>query len=102
MTKDQILAGYLNAAFFGTFYGNQAVGVGAAAERYFDTTAAKLTLPQAAMLAGMVENPVAYNPSSTRGTRSTGATRCWPGWPSSTSSPRRPRRPPRRSRWGCT
>ena len=62
MTKDQILAGYLNAAFFGTFYGNQAVGVGAAAERYFDTTAAKLTLPQAAMLAGMVENPTLDNP----------------------------------------
>ena len=62
MTKDQILAGYLNAAFFGTFYGNQAVGVGAAAERYFDTTAAKLTLPEAAMLAGMVENPALDNP----------------------------------------
>ena len=62
MTKDQILAGYLNAAFFGTFYGNQAVGVGAAAERYFDTTAAKLTLPQAAMLAGMVENPSLDDP----------------------------------------
>ena len=60
--KDQILAGYLNAAFFGTFFGNQAVGVGAAAERYFDTTAAKLTLPQAALLAGMVENPSADNP----------------------------------------
>ncbi len=62
MSKDQILAGYLNAAFFGTFYGNQAVGVGAAAERYFDTTAARLTLPQAALLAGMVENPDADNP----------------------------------------
>ena len=62
MTKDQILAGYLNAAFFGTFYGNQAVGVGAAAERYFGTTAAQLTLPQAAMLAGMVENPSLDNP----------------------------------------
>jgi membrane peptidoglycan carboxypeptidase len=62
MTKDQILAGYLNAAFFGAFYGNQAVGVGAAAERYFDTTAAKLTLPEAAVLAGMVENPSLDNP----------------------------------------
>jgi membrane peptidoglycan carboxypeptidase len=62
MSKDQIVAGYLNAAFFGTSYGNQAVGVGAAAERYFDTTAAKLTLPQAAMLAGMVENPDHDNP----------------------------------------
>lgn len=66
MSKDQILAGYLNAAFFGTFYGNQAVGVGAAAERYFDTTAAKLTLPEAAMLAGMVENPSLDNPVTNR------------------------------------
>jgi membrane peptidoglycan carboxypeptidase len=62
MSKEQIVAGYLNAAFFGTFYGNQAVGVGAAAERYFGTTAAKLTLTQSALLAGMVENPVAFNP----------------------------------------
>ena len=67
MTKDQILAGYLNAAFFGTFYGNQAVGVGAAAERYFGTTAAKLTLTQSALLAGMVENPVALQPSRSPG-----------------------------------
>jgi membrane peptidoglycan carboxypeptidase len=62
MSKDQIVAAYLNAAFFGAFAGNQAVGVGAAAERYFGTTAAKLSLPQAALLAGMVENPDAYNP----------------------------------------
>jgi membrane peptidoglycan carboxypeptidase len=62
LTKHQILAGYLNAAFFGTFYGNQAVGVGAAAERYFGTTAAQLNLPEAAMLAGMVENPSLDNP----------------------------------------
>jgi membrane peptidoglycan carboxypeptidase len=67
LTKHQILAGYLNAAFFGTFYGNQAVGVGAAAERYFDTTAAQLTLPEAAMLAGMVENPSLDNPVTNPG-----------------------------------
>ena len=61
-TKNEILADYLNAAFFGTFAGNQAVGIQAAAERYFGTTAAKLTLPEAALLAGMVENPAQYNP----------------------------------------
>ena len=33
-----------------------------AAEHYFGTTAAKLTLPQAAMLAGLVQNPTALNP----------------------------------------
>jgi membrane peptidoglycan carboxypeptidase len=58
MSKDQILAGYLNAAYFG----NQSYGVETAAERYFSTSAAKLTLPQAAMLAGMVEDPSLYNP----------------------------------------
>jgi membrane peptidoglycan carboxypeptidase len=58
MSKDQILAGYLNAAFFG----NQSYGIEVAAHRYFSTSAAKLTLPQAAMLAGIVENPSLYNP----------------------------------------
>jgi len=58
MSKDQILAGYLNAAFFG----NQSYGVEVAAERYFSTTADKLTLAQAATLAGIVENPTAYDP----------------------------------------
>ena len=58
MSRDQILAGYLNAAFFG----NQSYGIQVAAQRYFSTSAAKLTLPQAAMLAGIVENPSLYNP----------------------------------------
>ena len=58
MTRNQILTGYLNAAFFG----NSAYGIEVAARRYFSTDASHLTLPQAAMLAGMVENPAAYNP----------------------------------------
>ena len=58
MSKDQILAGYLNAAFFG----NSAYGVQVAAQRYFSVNASQLTLPQAALLAGIVENPSAYNP----------------------------------------
>lgn len=58
MTKDEILLGYLNAAYFGA----GAYGVGAAARVYFDTTADKLTVPQAAMLAGLLRNPSAYNP----------------------------------------
>jgi len=57
-TKDQILAGYLNVVeFSGNIY-----GVGAAAHAYFDTTPDKLNVQQAAMLAGMVNNPNAYNP----------------------------------------
>ena len=58
MSKNQILAGYLNAAFFG----NSAYGIQVAAQRYFSENAAQLTLPQAALLAGIVENPAAYNP----------------------------------------
>lgn len=57
-SKQEILAGYLNDAF----YGHQAYGIQAAAETYFDTTAAKLTLTQAATLAGIVENPTRYDP----------------------------------------
>jgi len=57
-TKQDILAGYLNDAFFGY----NAYGIEAAAETYFGTTAAKLTVTQAATLAGIVENPSKYDP----------------------------------------
>ncbi len=57
-SKQQILAGYLNDAFFG----NLAYGIETAAETYFGTSAAKLSMTQAATLAGIVENPSAYNP----------------------------------------
>ncbi|HEY0618654.1 MAG TPA: biosynthetic peptidoglycan transglycosylase, partial [Kribbella sp.] len=59
-TKDQILEKYLNLANFG----DGAYGVEAAARHYFSTTAAKLTLPQAAMLAGLVKNPSGYDPTN--------------------------------------
>ena len=58
MSKEQILAGYLNDAY----YGSGAWGIEAAAETYFNTTAAKLTMLQAATLAGIVENPSLYDP----------------------------------------
>ncbi len=57
-SKQDILAGYLNDAYFG----NQAYGIETAAETYFNTTASKLTVTQAATLAGIVENPSAYDP----------------------------------------
>jgi membrane peptidoglycan carboxypeptidase len=58
LTPDQLLAAYLNVAYFE----NSAYGIQVAAERYFNTTAHKLTLREAAMLAGMVENPTADDP----------------------------------------
>ncbi|NIH80187.1 transglycosylase domain-containing protein [Amycolatopsis viridis] len=58
VSKDDILSGYLNVVeFTGNVY-----GVGAAAHAYFGTTPDKLTVPQAALLAGMVNNPSLYNP----------------------------------------
>ena len=57
-TKDQILEGYLNLVY----YGDQAYGVEAAALNYFGVSAAKLSLGQAALLAGIVQQPTAYNP----------------------------------------
>ncbi|WP_189135793.1 transglycosylase domain-containing protein [Wenjunlia tyrosinilytica] len=56
--KKQILENYLNI----TFFGQQAYGVQAAAKRYFSKSAKDLTLPQAAMLAGLVQSPSRYDP----------------------------------------
>ena len=58
LTKDQILEGYLNVAYFGA----GAYGVQAAAKRYFSKPASQLTLEQAALLAGITQNPTAYDP----------------------------------------
>ncbi|MDX6742607.1 transglycosylase domain-containing protein [Actinocorallia sp. A-T 12471] len=58
MSKDSILEGYLNIAYFGA----GAYGVQAAAQRYFSKPASALTLPEAALLAGITKNPFAYDP----------------------------------------
>lgn len=57
-TKDQILEGYLNLVY----YGDQAYGVEAAALNYFGVHASRLNVGQAALLAGIVQQPTAYNP----------------------------------------
>lgn len=55
-SKNDILLGYLNIANFGgTVY-----GIEAAANYYFSTTAANLTVAQSATLAGIVQNPNTY------------------------------------------
>jgi membrane peptidoglycan carboxypeptidase len=58
LTPDQLLAAYLNVGYFE----NETYGVEVAAERYFGTTAASLSLPQSALLAGLVQNPAKFNP----------------------------------------
>ncbi len=59
MSKEDILAGYLNTIYFG----HGAYGVQAASKEYFDIDAKKLTVPQAAFLATVVNNPNMYDPS---------------------------------------
>ncbi|GAA1839830.1 transglycosylase domain-containing protein [Asanoa iriomotensis] len=58
ISKDEILKRYLNIVYFGA----GAYGVSAAAQTYFSTTPDKLTLAQAALLAGLVQSPDAYDP----------------------------------------
>ena len=57
-TKDQILQGYLNI----TYYGDQAYGVEAASKHYFNKGAKDLSLPEAAMIAGLAQNPGTTDP----------------------------------------
>ena len=58
LSKEEILTRYLNIVSFG----NGAAGVAAAARTYFNTTPDKLTVAQAALLAGMVRNIAATDP----------------------------------------
>ncbi len=58
LDKDQILALYLNT----TYYGGFAYGIEAASQTFFGKTAAQLTLPECALLAGLPQAPAAYDP----------------------------------------
>ncbi|KAA1424833.1 penicillin-binding protein [Mumia zhuanghuii] len=58
MSKDEILEGYLNTIYFG----NGAYGIEAASQTYFGHKAAKLTVPQSAMLSSVINNPSAFDP----------------------------------------
>ncbi len=76
-SKQQIVDGYLNDAYFD----NNAYGIEAAAETYFGTSASKLTVTQAATLAGIVEDPTKYdpiaNPATALARRNTVLARMW-------------------------
>src|SRR3954469_1119647 len=57
-SKDEILTRYLNIVYFG----EGAYGIQAAAQAYFSVDAKDLSLPQAAMLAGLVQSPTNDDP----------------------------------------
>lgn len=58
-TKEEILTMYLNTVDFGAY---NTYGIKSAAKTYFNTTPAKLTAPQAAVLVGMLKGPGIYSP----------------------------------------
>jgi penicillin-binding protein 1A len=58
MSKDQILERYLNTVYLG----NGAYGAQAAAQTYFGRDVSQLDAGQAALLAGVIRNPVGYDP----------------------------------------
>src|SRR5437762_1132578 len=58
-TKQQILELYLNKVYFG----DGLYGVETASRGYFGKTAADLTVPEAALLAGLVKSPSSYAPT---------------------------------------
>jgi penicillin-binding protein 1A len=57
-SKEEILEQYLNTVYFGA----NAYGAEAAARTYFNKNAANLTLPEAALLAGIIQLPGIYDP----------------------------------------
>ena len=57
-SKDEVLTGYLNIAPFGPI----TYGVEAASQRYFSKSASELNYLEAALLAGLVQSPVQYDP----------------------------------------
>ena len=57
-SKEQILEWYLNTIF----YGNHSYGIGAASQQYFGKAPSELSLPEAALLAGLPQAPAVFDP----------------------------------------
>jgi 1A family penicillin-binding protein len=61
-TKDEILESYVNEIYLGQAGSVAIYGVGEAAHRYFGKPVQKLTVAEAALLAGMIKAPNTYSP----------------------------------------
>ena len=59
-SKEQILELYLNRVYFG----GGAYGIDAAARRFFGHSATELSVPEAAIIAGLVQSPSNYSPTA--------------------------------------
>ncbi len=62
--KREILEAYLNEIYWGRSGSNNLMGVGAASRAYYAKDPSQLTLPEAAMLAGMIQSPANLSPIS--------------------------------------
>ncbi len=58
-SKEEVLARYLNTIYFG----RKAYGIETAAQAYFDKPAAQLSVPEAALLIGIIPAPSAWDPA---------------------------------------
>lgn len=68
MSKDEILATYLNVAPFGrNNKGQNIAGAQQAAKGIFGVDASQLTIPQAAFIAGLPQSPISYSPYEATG-----------------------------------
>ncbi|WP_263167975.1 transglycosylase domain-containing protein [Streptomyces sp. SCSIO ZS0520] len=67
LSKDEILKGYLNSAY----YGRNAYGIQAAAQAYFKVDSDKLSTEQCVFLASMLKGPNFYNPDGGVGSAAT-------------------------------
>lgn len=73
LSKDEILERYLNMAPFG----NGTYGIYAASQFYFGKHPRDLSLPEAAMIAGIVKSPAEFDPLTEAGARATQHRRNW-------------------------
>ena len=95
LSKPEILELYLNQVYFG----GGAYGIEAASQRYFGKPARELTLPEAALIAGLLKAPSRYSPAnSPDAARARGSGRDSTKWSMQASSPRRMRIARSRSR----
>lgn len=58
LTKEEIMAAYMNRIYFGSGY----YGVETASQAYFSKPASRMNLPEAAMLAGLIRSPSRFSP----------------------------------------
>ena len=62
LSKEEIFTLYANQIYLGQQNGVSIYGVGEAANAYFGKDVSQLSLPEAAMIAGIIRSPNRYNP----------------------------------------